>query len=848
MMKTTVTVAGIFAVLCCCQTAAAVAKSPENKTSGSSAGSKLVNSYIDEVNAGFAAQDERLRQADELAKKGEILDAIRIYQDVYFGLTLEMDGRDSWVVKRRVKEIGGRLDALKFDYGNKKLKEANVAIGEKRYNSAVTLANDVIRICPELVEQANRIKSQAKTRQDAEERLVKVSPDTLKPELRSDEKRIENYLAEAKVLMKHRQFEDARRKVEEVFKLNPFNQEAAYIVSQIYSEYYISGYHRSIADARAMLAAEEWTWVEPTFYQGPAQEKNPTVQVRSGGDQEIQKKLDTIILPEVRFNGLAVSEVLKSLERQSKQYDPARSANMTKDEENNLGVIIDYGVRGSGETVSSGAEQKNPQEMEDATTEAKQQVAVQAPTADVSEIEVRFNVKDATLRDVLDYLSFLTDLPYYITAERVVFGTKNDELQTYTFNLSAEALGRISGDDGNSDATEAGGDGGGENMDVPVAQNRSKITLDSDMLKTYFADNFGIRFDAPQSAISYINGKLTVTNTPDNMSLMRDALRLLNRSKTLVQIELKSIELTERDEEDLGFEWSISSSVSMRGDRITAGQGNNALAGEALNFLGSALGESSVLGKLNIFPDILGSWKPFGIDEALNLSLTISALDRNTRSESISAPSVTVLDTQSATINLTTSYYFPDSWEDLEFESDDDGDNPDGYTLRPPTPEFGDATALGTTFTVTPTVKSNNVIKLSLSPTITSQGKPDEELIDVEIQTLDANNQPIPGASDNRTYTIWKPSIVTRKVTLNVNVYDGETIVIAGLANSELDTRLDKIPFLGDLPLIGRLFQRQSETSSRSNLLFFVTARLISDSGNQVNRIKNSGGIPDVNR
>lgn len=848
MMKTTVTVAGIFAVLCCCQTAAAVAKSPENKTSGSSAGSKLVNSYIDEVNAGFAAQDERLRQADELAKKGEILDAIRIYQDVYFGLTLEMDGRDSWVVKRRVKEIGGRLDALKFDYGNKKLKEANAAIGEKRYNSAVTLANDVIRICPELVEQANRIKSQAKTRQDAEERLIKVSPDTLKPELRSDEKRIENYLAEAKVLMKHRQFEDARRKVEEVFKLNPFNQEAAYIVSQIYSEYYISGYHRSIADARAMLAAEEWTWVEPTFYQGPAQEKNPTVQVRSGGDQEIQKKLDTIVLPEVRFNGLAVSEVLKSLERQSKQYDPARSANMTKEEENNLGVIIDYGVRGSGEAVSSGAEQKNPQEMEDATTEAKQQVAVQAPTADVSEIEVRFNVKDATLRDVLDYLSFLTDLPYYITAERVVFGTKNDELQTYTFNLSAEALGRISGDDGNSDATEAGGDGGGENMDVPVTQNRSKITLDSDMLKTYFSNNFGISFDVPDSAISYINGKLTMTNTPDNMSLMRDALRLLNRSKTLVQIELKSIELSERDEEDLGFEWSLSPSVSARGDRITAGQGTNALAGEALNFLGSALGESSVLGKLNIFPDILGSWKPFGIDEALNISLTISALDRNTRSEAISAPSVTVLDTQSATVNLTTSYYFPDSWEDLEFESDDDGDNPDGYTLRPPTPEFGDATPLGTTFTVTPTVKSNNIIKLSLSPTITSQGKPDEELIEVEIQTLDENNQPIPGASDNRTYTIWKPSIVTRKVTLNVNVYDGETIVIAGLANSELDTRLDKIPFLGDLPLIGRLFQRQSETSSRSNLLFFVTARLISDSGNQVNRVKNSGGIPDVNR
>lgn len=854
-MKTTVTVAGIFAVLCCCQSAAGAAKSPENKAQGSSVDSKLVNSYVDEVNANFAAQDERLRQADELAKKGEVLDAIRIYQDVYFGLTLEMDGRDSWVVKRRVKEIGGRLDALKFEYGNKKLKEADTAIGEKRYNSAITLANDVIRICPELVEQANRIKSQAKIRQDAEERIRKVSPDTLKPELRSDEKRIENYLAEAKVLMKHRQFEDARRKVEEVFKLNPFNQEAAYIVSQIYSEYYTAGYHRSIADVRAMLAAEEWTWVEPTFYQGPAREKNPSVQIHSGGDQAIQKKLDTIVLPEVRFNGLAVSEVLKSLERQSKQYDPARGANMTKEEENNLGVIIDFSVRGNNEAASAGPAKAKTEEAEDATTEVQQQTAVQAPAAEVNELEVRFNVKDATLRDVLDYLSFLTDLPYYVTSERVVFGSKDDDLQTHTFDLSAVALGRISGDDGNSEATAAGGDGGGENQDAAVTQNRSKINIDSEMLKNYFSEHFGINFNTRGSNITYINGKLIMTNTPENISLMRDALDLLNRSKTLVQIELKSIELSEQDQEDLGFEWSLTSgsttspnSLQMRDNKIEVGRGQYAALNNPLYFLGEALGESATLIKdLNIFPDIFGSWKPFGIDQSLNLSLTINALDRNTRSESISAPSITVLDSQTASIDLNTSYYFPDSWEDLEFESDDDGDNPNGYTLRPPTPEFGDATSIGTSFKVTPRVK-NNIIQLNLNPKITSRGDNDAEQIEVEIQTLDDNNQPIPGASDIRNYEVWKPVIATRNVSLNVNVYDGETLVIAGLANSELETRLDKIPILGDLPLIGRLFQRQSETSKRSNLLFFVTARLISDSGNQVNRIKNSGGIPDVNR
>ena len=850
MMKTTVTVAGLFAVLCCCQTAAGAAKSSENKTSAPPADSKLVNSYIDEVNANFAAQDEMLRQADELAKKGEYLDAIRIYQDVYFGLTLEMDGRDSWLVKRRVKEIGGRLDALKLEYGNKKIKEANIAIGEKRYNSAITLANDVVRVCPELVEQANRIKSQAKIRQDAEERMYKVSPDTLKKDLRDQEKNIEKYLAEAKVLMKHRQFEDARRKAEEVFKLNPFNQEAAYIVSQIYSEYYTAGYHRSVADARAMLAAEEWTWVEPTFYQGPAKGKNPSVQVRSGGDQKIQKKLDTIILPEVRFNGLAVSEVLKSLEKQSKRYDPARGKDMTPEEESNLGVIIDFGIAGgssnSGSSNRSAAQTKTDGE-EGETAEAAPQKPAEVQAADVNEIEVRFNVKGATLRDVLDYLSFLTDLPYYVTAERVVFGTEDTEAQTHVFNLSTEALRRIIGDDGNSEATSAGGDGDGENSDVAVTQNRSKIDVDADTLKAFFHDNFGINLKS--GSISCINGKLKVTDTPDIISLMREALSHLNRGTVMVQIELKSIELAEEDEEDLGFEWGLTpTQITKDNGRFTLGQGANTALNEPLNFLGQTLGATgNIINNLSIFPNIFGSWQPFGIDQKLNLSLTINALDRNTRSESISAPSITVLDKQPATIKLNTSYYFPDSWEELEFESDDDGDNPEGWTLKPPTPEFGDATPIGTTFTVTPEVK-NNIIKLNLNPRITAWVEDDSEEIVAEIEKLDDNGQAIEGETEVRNYKIWKPRIATRDVKLDVNVYDGETLVVAGLASSELETRLDKIPILGDLPLVGRLFQRQSETSKRSNMLFFVTARLIDDSGNQIHRIKNSGGIPDVNR
>ncbi|MBO5822311.1 MAG: hypothetical protein J6R86_04795, partial [Lentisphaeria bacterium] len=167
-------------------------------------------------------------------------------------------------------------------------------------------------------------------------------------------------------------------------------------------------------------------------------------------------------------------------------------------------------------------------------------------------------------------------------------------------------------------------------------------------------------------------------------------------------------------------------------------------------------------------------------------------------------------------------------------------------TVTPPMPEFGDETAIGTTLIVTPTIRNNTIINLRLSPTIAAWVGKDREIIEAVFG--ERANETSDWVYTTENYEIWKPQIATRNFSVDVNVYDGETLVIGGLASSELETRLDKIPVLGDLPLIGRLFQRQSEKSIRSNMLFFVTARLINEGGSQVNRVQNSGGIPDVNR
>lgn len=847
MMKTTVAVAGVFAVLLYSQSAAGAPTSSDAKNSGKSAATPAEKNYIGSKDAKFSKQDARLKQAEDLVKQEKFEPAIAICKDV----KKELENEAGWKAGQRLKEVSARLKALQLQLGNRKLSAAEKAIRESRYNDAITLANDAAQACAELLEAANRIKGNAVTQQKADAVRVSISPDKVLPELKNNEKMIANYLAEAKVLLKHRRYEDARRRVEEVFKLNPFNQEAAYIISQIYSEYYTAGYHRSIADMRAMLAVEEWSWVEPVFYQKASGEAdNPSSSVRIAGDQAIQQKLDKIILPEVQVPGQSVVAALLAVRRLSQEHDPDNRDDLSDEERDKLGVIIDFSVPGTVETaVEKPAAGQNNEDGEENPAPAAAETAAQ-PAVDINDIEVNFNVKNASLRDVLDYISFLTDLPYHVTPTRVVFGTRSADIRKHVFEVSADAVARITGDTGNvqeaqpAETAPSEDEEGNVEASTLATRQQSEVTINSEDLKTFFKE-FGITFDVEGSAINYANGKLTMFNTPENIQRMSDTLAKLNTTKQLIQIELKSIELSEEDCEDLGFEWSLTP-TSINHNKTTVGQGEYAALGGPVHFLGNALGRTgSLVSGLNLFPDLLGSWKPFGIDETLNISLTIQALDQNERSETISAPQVTVADGQQATVRLNTTYFFPDSWEDLEV----DFETSDGDTIRtvtPPMPEFGDETKIGTTLTVKPTIRNNKVINLHLEPTIAAWVGKDTETIEAVFG--DRANENSEWVYHTENYEIWKPQIATRNFVVDVNVYDGETLVIGGLASSELETRLDKIPVLGDLPLIGRLFQRQSEKSKRSNMLFFVTARLLNEGGSQVNRVQNSGGIPDVNR
>jgi type II secretory pathway component GspD/PulD (secretin) len=62
-------------------------------------------------------------------------------------------------------------------------------------------------------------------------------------------------------------------------------------------------------------------------------------------------------------------------------------------------------------------------------------------------------------------------------------------------------------------------------------------------------------------------------------------------------------------------------------------------------------------------------------------------------------------------------------------------------------------------------------------------------------------------------------------------IYDGETVIIAGVATDLTEIVHDKIPILGDIPFIGRFFQSKYTSSKKGNLLIFLTCRLVKPDG-----------------
>jgi len=104
----------------------------------------------------------------------------------------------------------------------------------------------------------------------------------------------------------------------------------------------------------------------------------------------------------------------------------------------------------------------------------------------------------------------------------------------------------------------------------------------------------------------------------------------------------------------------------------------------------------------------------------------------------------------------------------------------------------------------------------------------------IQSPATDALGNPITiTITENR---IEMPVFSTRQVNTSLTIYDGHTVAVGGLMREDVQNVEDKVPILGDLPLVGRLFQSKAENHIKSNLIIFVTARIIDATGQPVSQ------------
>ena len=200
-----------------------------------------------------------------------------------------------------------------------------------------------------------------------------------------------------------------------------------------------------------------------------------------------------------------------------------------------------------------------------------------------------------------------------------------------------------------------------------------------------------------------------------------------------------------------------------------------------------------------------------------SLGIDVKALDDIASKDVLASPRVTTLPNERVEIKLVTETYFVEDFEDSETDTNQAENGDLSYTYVGPFPNFqSEPEPLGITFGTTPSIGDNGEITMVLEPQISSL---------VGWTYYEGTNE------DGVSETLRTPNIARRNLRTNVTIKDGETLVIGGVIEDNVTQRKDKVPLLGDIPLIGRLFQSRTQTSNKKNLLIFVTPRLVKPDG-----------------
>lgn len=395
--------------------------------------------------------------------------------------------------------------------------------------------------------------------------------------------------------------------------------------------------------------------------------------------------------------------------------------------------------------------------------------------------KITVQLAGVSFQEALDIITKTKGLQYQTIGNTIIVGTKNNMSagfgQLHVFHLKF-----ANPDDVVNAAKLALGLGG--STESSSTENSTQTTTTSNTNSTT-SNNDG-------KTTAEISGNLTVdkaTNsllfygTASEAQKVRAVLDQIDIPYEQVSLEAQVMSINKTDSKNLGIEWEWSKAPQYYEEYTPEKINIDATTGKITSIEPAEITRASSFNKGTTGGIISFGRSPDGLPYEFYYAAKINALINNGKANILSKPKITTINGKEATINI-------------------------GGEVPIPTLTVSDNTT-----TTTYEYKETGII-LKYTPRVNDDGYITAKIhTEVSTPTYDA---------DTKAYRFNKRSADTQ-----VRLKDGETMVIGGLIGSDESKVMSKIPFLGDLPILGRFFSNVNNSKNESEVIIFVTARIV---------------------
>lgn len=606
---------------------------------------------------------------------------------------------------------------------------------------------------------------------------------------------------EAKMLFEQGQFDEAKAKLNELLKINPMHVPALRLIKRIEDRKQELSFQDNVITAKEKMIDVDKAWLSPKKKEKPVIVEEKNEEQKTVQQKMLEEKTKQVI-PEINFTDAHIRDVIKYLSDIS-----------------GINIVIDEDI------FPKVSQPENVPTQVDITKGIQTETAVQE--RGVLSDRITISLVNIPLIEALKYILSAKGLKYRIDEYAIIVSTPERfadvEMDTRYYHLAVglgiftEFAKRVQKE---KEETDKRGISRG-------LKQESKITI-KDVL-----EQSGVPFPPGSKVfLDQRTGTLIVRNTPQNLRLVDEVLRMLDITPFQVEIEARFVEVNEGNAKELGLEWMMTSPDFRFGDNKRFRWDNDTtdvIYGQYPDPLNNT-GREGVTEGLRYLDQPFLENDPYKVQPSGNiLSLSgiltqpefrmiVHALDQSGFSNVLSAPKVTTLNNQQAQIEVVKEIIYP-----TEFELTPATTNDSGNIVTQPvvTPASWNTRDVGIILNVTPSVGADKkTINLALKPEVSIL----EKWLDYGIK----------GGVTWNDIPILQPIFLTKNVETNVVIHDGETVVLGGLIKEEITSQEDKIPLLGDIPFFGRMFRTNTETSQKTNLLIFVTANLLTPTGERI--------------